>query len=55
MDDPLVRFAFRGCGEEKFGGSVLSYRAHQQQAFLLAGAIIKENLIGCHHPTAISL
>lgn len=53
MDDTLVRYAFRGCGEEKFGGSVLSYRTHQQQAFLLAGVIINEDLIGCHHPMAI--
>lgn len=54
MDDPSVRSAFHGCGEEEFCDSVLSYRTHQQQAFRLACVYITENMIGCRHFASIS-
>lgn len=54
MDNPSIRSAFHGCGEEEFCDSVLSYRTHHQQAFLLACVYITENVIGCRHFVSIS-
>lgn len=55
MDNPSVRSAFHGCGKEKFCDSVLSYRTQQQQAFLLAGVYVTENVIGFRHFASTSL